>query len=100
VNYFLQEYLGQREMLAGVIDLLSVHELPFNVQKRLLRVALSQMASEGCHSALYLRVGGQPAYLLSRMGFLAEAAHYDYAIQSMAPDAPRIKTRRLHVLWR
>jgi hypothetical protein len=100
VNYFLQEYLGQREMLAGVIDLLSVHALPFSMQKGLLRVALSQMVSEGCHSSLFLRVGGQPAYLLSRMGFLPEAAHYDYALQSMAPDAPRVKTRRIHALWR
>ncbi len=100
VNYFLQEYLGRREMLAGVIDVLAVGELPYNAQKRLLQIALSQMASEGCHSALFLRVAGQPALLLSRMGFIAEAAHYDYAIQSMAPDAPRVKTRRIHALWR
>jgi hypothetical protein len=100
VNYFLQEYLGRREMLAGVIDLLSVGELPPDARKCLLRAALSQMAAEGCHSALFLRVAGQPAYLLSRMGFIAEAPHYDYVIQSMAPDAPIVKTHRLHALWR
>jgi hypothetical protein len=100
VNYFLQEYLGRREMLGGVIDLLSVDALPFEKRKRLLRGMLSQMVSEGCHSTLFLRVAGHPAYLLTRMGFLAEAAHYDYVIQSMAPDAPTVKTRRLHALWR
>jgi hypothetical protein len=100
VNYFLQEYLGRREMLSGVIDLLSVNELPFDKQKRLVRAALSQMVSEGCHSTLFLHVAGQPAYLLTRLGFLAETPHYDYVLQSMAPDAPLVKTRRIHSLWR
>jgi hypothetical protein len=100
VNYFLQEYLGRREMLAGVIDLLSVSELPFDKQKRLFRTALSQMVADGCHTTLFLRVAGHPVYLLSRLGFIPEAPHYDYVIQSMAPDAPLVKTRRLHALWR
>jgi len=100
VNYFRQAYLGRREMTAGVIDLLSVSELPPAGRRNLLRAALHQMAEEGCHAALFLHVTGQPSVLLSRMGFVPETPQYDYVIQSMTPDAPLIETRRLHALWR
>lgn len=100
VNYFRQAYLGRGEMLAGVIDLLSVSELSPAGRRRLLRAALSQMAADGCHAALFLQVAGQPGLLLTRAGFVPETPQYDYVIQSMTPDAPTIKTRRLHALWR
>jgi len=100
VNYFRQAYLGRGEMLAGVIDLVSVSELPPADRKRLLRAALYQMAAEGCHTALFLHVAGQPSVLLARMGFIPETPQYDFVIQSMTPDAPLVQTRRLHALWR
>ncbi len=78
VNYFRQAYLGRGEMLAGVIDLVSVSELPPAARRRLLRAALYQMAAEGCHVALFLHVAGQPSLLLARMGFVPETPQYDY----------------------
>ena len=96
VNYFLQEYLGRREMLAGVIDLLSVNELPFDKQKRLLRAALSQIASDGCHTTLFLASPGIQSTCSRGWDLSPKPPHYDYVIQSMAPDVPVVKTRRLH----
>jgi hypothetical protein len=100
VNYFHQAYLGRGEMLAGVIDLLSVSELPPALRWILLRAALSQMTAEGCHTALFLHVAGQPGLLLARLGFVPETPQYDYVLQSMTADAPLVQTRSLHALWR
>jgi len=100
VNYFTHPFLGRSEILAGVIDLLCVRDLPSLRARDLLSAALSEMSMAGCHVAIFLGTAGQPAGLLIRTGFIPEPPDHLYIAQAMSPDAPKIKTRRVHALLR
>jgi hypothetical protein len=100
VNYFRQPFLGRREILTGIIDLLCVHSLSPTGRKNLLSAALSEMSEAGCHVAVFLGTAGQPAGLLARTGFIPEPPDHLYVAQAMTPDAPTLKTRRIHALLR
>ncbi|HXY35158.1 MAG TPA: hypothetical protein VEI07_13085 [Planctomycetaceae bacterium] len=100
VNYFQQPFLGRREILAGVIDLLCVQGLSSGRRRDLLQAALAAMSDAGCHVAVFLGTAGQPPSLLARTGFIPEPPDHLYVAQAMTPDAPTLKTRRIHAILR
>jgi len=100
VNYFLQTFIGRRDIVVGVIDLLAVDELLPARRTDLLQAALCEMVDAGCHVAVFLRVPGQPNGLLARAGFIPEPADHYYVAQSMMPGAPTVKTHRIHAILR
>jgi hypothetical protein len=99
-NYFQQAFLGRREIRAGVIDLLCVGKLSSERRRDLLQTALFEMSEAGCHVAIFLGTAGQPAGLLARTGFIPEPPDHLYVAQAMTPDAPTLKTRRIHAILR
>jgi len=100
VNYFRQAFLGRREILTAVIDLLCVHRLSSGRRRELLQAALYEMSEASCHVAVFLGTAGQPAGLLLRTGFIPEPPDHLYVAQAMTPDAPTLKTRRIHAILR
>jgi predicted N-acetyltransferase YhbS len=100
VNYFRQTFIGRREIVAGVIDLLCVHKLSAERRRALLQAALSEMSEAGCHVAVFLGTAGTPGGLLLRTGFIPEPPDHLYVAQAMTPDAPKLKTRRIHAILR
>jgi hypothetical protein len=100
LNYCHLELLGRRKVTAAVIDLLSLGELSARRQKDLLRATLCQMADEGCHLALLLRISGYPVWPLTAAGFIAQPAEHYYVAQSMGRDLFTAPVRQLHVHWR
>jgi hypothetical protein len=100
VSYCHLELLGRRMVRAAVIDLLSLAELPAALQKKLLRAALHQMAAEGCHLALLLRISTHPTWPLVATGFIAQPPEYYYVAQSMGRDVFTAPVSRLHIHWR
>jgi GNAT superfamily N-acetyltransferase len=99
-NYFPLDILGHETVRAGVIDMLSIAELPFARQKDLLRATLTRMHEEGCHLALLLRVPGYARRLMYGTGFVPQPSDYCYVNETIGPDPAVPETRRIHVLWR
>jgi hypothetical protein len=100
LNYFRQGFLGRREILTGLIDLVCVDALAPDRRRDLLTAALAEMSDAGCHVAVCLGTAGLPAGLLLRTGFIPEPPDHLYVAQAMTPDAPTLKTRRVHALLR
>ncbi len=99
-NYFPLDLLGHETVRAGVIDVLSIAELPFARQKDLLRATLTRMHAEGCHLALLLRVPGYARRLMYGTGFVPQPSDYWYVNETIGPDSAVPETRRIHVVWR
>lgn len=100
VSYCHLDLLGRRTVTAGVIDLLSIENLPAAMQKNLIRAALAQMAGEGCHMALLLRISSHPVWPLVATGFIAQPPEYYYVGQSMGREVFDKPVKRLHIHWR
>ncbi|HEV8003121.1 MAG TPA: hypothetical protein VGP63_24760 [Planctomycetaceae bacterium] len=101
VNFSKQPFWGRREILVGMIDLLCTHRLNARQTRDLLRAALVEMAEAGCHVATLLGTQGVPIGSLLRTGFIEELPpDYLYVAQAMTPDAPTLKTKRLHAIMR
>jgi GNAT superfamily N-acetyltransferase len=99
-NYFPLDILGHETVRAGVIDVLSIAELPFARQKDLLRATLTHMREDGCHLALLLRVPGYARRLMYGTGFVPQPTDYWYVNETIGPDSAAPETRRIHVVWR
>jgi hypothetical protein len=100
LNYCHLGLMGRQTITAGVIDLLSIDELTRVMQQDLLRTALCQMAQDGCHLALLLRIAGYPTRPLLRAGFIPQPPEYYYVAQTMGAEIFNEPVRSLHVHWR
>jgi len=101
VNFSKQPFWGRRQILVGMIDLLCVQQLNARQTRDLLRAALVEIAEAGCHVATLLGGRGVPIGSLLRTGFIEELpADYLYVAQAMTPDAPTLKTKRVHAIMR
>jgi len=101
VNFSKQPFWGRREILVGMIDLLCVQQLNARQTRDLLRAALVEIAAAGCHVATLLGGRGVPIGSLLRTGFIEELPRdYLYVAQAMTPDAPTLKTKRVHAIMR
>ena len=100
VNYCLVDVEGRRNITTAIIDLMSIEGLSPGSQRNLLRGALAQMAAEGAHVALLLRIAGYPARPLVATGFIPQPAEYYYVAQAMGPEVFTGPVNRLHVHWR
>jgi hypothetical protein len=94
------DLLGNREVTAAVIDLVSLKNLSAARQQSLLRTALCEMAREDCHLALLLRISCYPALALLSAGFIPQPAEHYYVAQSMGREVFSTPVHRLHVHWR
>ncbi|MGQ0637000.1 MAG: hypothetical protein ACT4QC_20515 [Planctomycetaceae bacterium] len=94
------DLLGNREVTAAVIDVASFENLSPARQQSLLRSALCEMAAEGCHLALMLRISCYPARALLSAGFIPQPAEHYYVAQSMGSDVFSSPVHKLHVHWR
>jgi len=100
VNYCRLKIMGRAPIEAGVIDMLAVDQLPRPLARKLIRTALAQMAAQGVHTALALRISSFPWRHLMATGFVALPADSMYVAQPIGLKLDCWKLRRMMVHWR
>jgi GNAT superfamily N-acetyltransferase len=70
INYYPIECLGETTIKACMIDLCAFGSMSGREQKKLLRAAIAQMATEGIAMALLLRIPCYPTAALLSSGFI------------------------------